>query len=166
MKISILPLGISLLLGSASMKAQIFAPNLAGPGAVIGGIAGAVIGNHNHNTLAGAAIGTVAGAVIGSTIQTQPSYPVYRSGATYVVQDAPLAPAAPVYGEYPQTMVVQQPAPQIVYVERPVTYYYEPAPVYRPYCEPYPSVGLSFYYGSGYRNGWYGGGYRERGDYR
>lgn len=153
MKISILPLSLSLLVGAASVQAQIFQPNLAGSGALIGGIAGAIIGGHNHNALAGAAIGTAAGYIIGSAAQPPVSYPAYPSTVTYV-QDAPLAPAAPVY--------VQQPVTRVVYIDRPAYAPCPPAMVYGGY--PYwPAIGLSFgyYHGWGGNRGWNGYNHRD-----
>lgn len=165
MKLTLIPISLCLALGATTAaKAELFVPNLAGPGALVGGIAGAIIGDHNHNTLAGAAIGAVAGAVIGSTIQPpHPTYSTYSGGyAPQVgyarqVGYAPVAPSSPVYSE-----VVEQPSPQVVYVERPTyvaapeAYYY--GPEYYGYSYG-PSVSL--YYGRGYRGGW---GYRERGE--
>lgn len=58
-------------------RAQLFQPETVN-GAVIGGIAGAVIGNNSgdlhHNAWKGAAIGTVAGALIGSAVADSREY--------------------------------------------------------------------------------------------
>ncbi|HWZ94393.1 MAG TPA: YMGG-like glycine zipper-containing protein [Opitutaceae bacterium] len=124
---------IALTLGVASVKAQIFQPNIVN-GAIVGGMAGAIIGhNSGHHTGEGAVIGTAAGAVIGSLAQPQFA----------VVYPQP----APVVYEY------ESPAP--VVVEQRC----EPAPVYygyygygyRPYCYG-PRWGVTF--GYGYRGGW------------
>lgn len=73
------------------VSAQVFRPETVN-GAILGGIAGAVIGNNSgdlhHNAWKGAAIGTVAGALIGSAVdesraereRTQvPMYAGYRA---------------------------------------------------------------------------------------
>ncbi len=67
---SAVTLSLALLVASPA-QAQLFRPSTVN-GAVIGGIAGAVIGNNSgdlgHNAVRGAAIGTVAGALIGSAV--------------------------------------------------------------------------------------------------
>jgi outer membrane lipoprotein SlyB len=59
------------LFALAPVQAQVFHPETIN-GAVLGGIAGAVIGNNSgslhHNAWQGAAIGSVAGALIGSSV--------------------------------------------------------------------------------------------------
>jgi outer membrane lipoprotein SlyB len=59
------------LFALAPVQAQVFRPETVN-GAVLGGIAGAVIGNNSgdlhHNAWRGAAIGTVAGGLIGSAV--------------------------------------------------------------------------------------------------
>jgi len=58
-------------LAVASVQAQVLQPSTVN-GAVLGGVAGAVIGNNSgdlhHNAWKGAAIGTAAGAVVGSAV--------------------------------------------------------------------------------------------------
>jgi hypothetical protein len=125
---------IALTLGVAPVKAQIFQPNVVN-GAIVGGIAGAIIGNNSggHHAGEGAIIGTAAGAVIGSLAQPQST----------VVYERP----APVVYEY------ESPAPVVV-EERcaPAPVYYDYG--YRPYYYGYgPSWGVTF--GYGYRGGWY-----------
>jgi outer membrane lipoprotein SlyB len=65
------------LLALVPVKAQVFRPETVN-GAVLGGIAGAVIGNNSgdlhHNAWKGAAIGTVAGALIGSAVADSNDY--------------------------------------------------------------------------------------------
>ena len=65
-----------------SGHAQVFRPEMVN-GAVIGGLAGAVIGNNSgdlhHNGARGAAIGAVAGAVIGSAIGESREHSGYHS---------------------------------------------------------------------------------------
>jgi uncharacterized protein YcfJ len=129
---------IALTLGVAQVKAQIFQPNIVN-GAILGGVAGAIIGNNSggHHAVEGAIIGTTAGAVIGSMIQPQPTM-VYTQPAPVVYYDSP----APV-------VVEQRCAPEVVTVY--------PAPVYYDYgYRSYyygPRWGVSF--GYGYRDGWY-----------
>jgi hypothetical protein len=97
---------IALTLGVAPVKAQIFQPNIVN-GAILGGIAGAVIGNNSgHHTGEGAIIGTAAGAVIGSLVQPQPtvvytqSAPVVYACPAPVVVEQSCAPAPIYYGYY------------------------------------------------------------------
>jgi uncharacterized protein YcfJ len=86
------------LLAIAPASAQVFRPETVN-GAVLGGIAGAVIGNNsgslNHNAWKGAAIGAVAGGLIGSAVadtndrrDTQVRAPRYDS--PYVYRSAPV----------------------------------------------------------------------------
>jgi outer membrane lipoprotein SlyB len=78
------------LFALAPVKAQIFRPETVN-GAVLGGIAGAVIGNNSgdlhHNAWRGAAIGTVAGGLIGSSIgesrERRDGYQVHRPSGYY-----------------------------------------------------------------------------------
>lgn len=65
---TLVALAISIL-ALVPARAQIFRPETVS-GAVLGGVAGAVIGNNSggHNAWKGAAIGTVAGALIGSAV--------------------------------------------------------------------------------------------------
>jgi hypothetical protein len=130
MKALILSL-IALTLGVAPVKAQIFQPNVVN-GAIVGGIAGAIIGNNSggHHAGEGAIIGTAAGAVIGSLAQPRPT----------VVYERP----APVVYEY-------ESAAPVVVEER-----CEPAPVYYGYgYQSYygPRWGVTF--GYGYHDDWH-----------
>jgi len=65
------------LLALVPMQAQVFRPETVN-GAVLGGIAGAVIGNNSgdlhHNAWKGAAIGAVAGGLIGSAVGESRDY--------------------------------------------------------------------------------------------
>lgn len=78
------------LFALASVQAQVFRPETVN-GAVLGGIAGAVIGNNSgdlhHNAWRGAAIGTVAGGLIGSSIgesrERRDGYQVHRPSGYY-----------------------------------------------------------------------------------
>ena len=64
----------------ASLQAQILQPSTVN-GAVLGGVAGAVIGKNSgdlhHNAWRGAAIGTVAGAVVGSAVGSSREHASY-----------------------------------------------------------------------------------------
>ena len=84
------------LLAATSASAQVFRPETVN-GAVLGGIAGAVIGNNsgslNHNAWKGASIGAVAGGLIGSAVgadndRRDTSVPVQRRETPYVYRDA------------------------------------------------------------------------------
>lgn len=139
-------------------QAQLFRPSVVN-GALLGGVAGAIIGNnsgHGGHTGEGAAIGVVAGALLGAAIDNsrQPAYAVpvpsapaptvYYQPAAPVVY-APPPPATVVY-TYEQP-VYCPPAPQVVYVSRG----YCPPParvVYYNYAPPRPVV----YIGNG--GGW------------
>src|SRR5436305_10514559 len=96
---------VSLALAATSAQAQIFRPAV-GNGAVLGAVAGSVIGGHNHDRWAeGAILGAAAGALIGAAVA--PQEPVYAS-APPVVYQAP----AQVYGQQPvyqQQPVYSQP---------------------------------------------------------
>ncbi len=82
---------LALVAATQTADAQFIRRETAG-GALLGGIAGAVIGNNSgalkHNSWRGAAIGTVAGALIGSAVGTSRDngyshdmpVPTYRSG--------------------------------------------------------------------------------------
>lgn len=88
------------LLALAPASAQVFRPETVN-GALLGGIAGAVIGNNsgslNHNAWKGAAIGAGVGAVIGSAVgrdndlrtNTQVRASYYGHGSPYLYRDTP-----------------------------------------------------------------------------
>lgn len=93
------------LLAVAPVSAQVFRPQTVN-GAVLGGIAGAVIGNNSgslgHNAWKGAAIGAVAGGVIGSLSADERDRRGgyhggggYYGGGGYVYRHSPV-----VYGGY------------------------------------------------------------------
>ena len=104
-------------------------PNYAGSGAVLGGIAGAVIGNNSgHRGLAGAAIGAGAGLVLGSLAEQSArrqevsraygstpvqSTPSYQPPAPYysTIPNAPAVPNAPVVPPAPQHSTIVNPNP-------------------------------------------------------
>src|SRR5580700_2568676 len=87
------------LLATGPAHAQIFGPNATG-GALLGGIAGGIIGHNDHNqTGRGIAIGAASGLILGSIAdqanydsyqQTQvygPNYYVYRQAPAYYTSD-------------------------------------------------------------------------------
>jgi hypothetical protein len=103
--------------GISSAHAQVFRPSAVANGAVIGGIAGAFIGGHNHDRWGeGALIGAAAGALLGAAVDQQPRQIVYSQPV--VIQ--PVAVVADVSAVYmtPAPVYVQaQPEPQVVYVQ-------------------------------------------------
>lgn len=127
--------------GISSVRAEIYRPSAVGPGAVLGAVAGALIGGHNNDRWAeGAIIGAAAGAVIGSVVDQ--SQPVVYSDRE--IRPVTVVGNAPCVTSYPSQVVYTSPAPRVVYVQRPV---YVPAPV--------------VYVGAGWRSGgYYGSGYR------
>jgi hypothetical protein len=163
------------LAGVSSAHAQIFRPSVGG-GAVVGAVAGGLIGGHNGDRWAeGAVIGGVAGALIGAAMTPQePVYasqpPVYQAPTPAVygqqvygqpavvqVQNAPTVPNAPVVYDQSQVQVVQAPPqvvqapPQVVYVEQAPRVVYVPAAppvVYAP--PPVVSFGFGIYSGPRY----------------
>ena len=98
MKTLLLSLSCAAGLTATTAHAQVFQPQAARD-ILIGGVAGAIIGDHNdHRALEGAAIGAAAGYVW-SALTAPPAQPAY----------APPVPAAPV------TVVTA--APAVVYAE-------------------------------------------------
>ncbi len=139
------------LAGVATTQAQVFRPSVGGS-AVVGAVAGGLIGGHNGDRWAeGAVIGAAAGALIGAAMTPQePVYasqpPVYQApvygqqvygqqvygqqpvyttqGGTTVVQ----APAVPNAQVVPDAPVVYQQAPVQVVQPQPQVVYVESAP--------------------------------------
>jgi uncharacterized protein YcfJ len=87
------------LLAAVPGRAQIFGPNATG-GALLGGLAGGIIGYNNHNqTGRGIAIGAASGLILGSiadqanynsyqaTQVQRPDYYVYRQPSSYYYSD-------------------------------------------------------------------------------
>ena len=180
------------LAGVSTAQAQIFRPSVGGS-AVVGAVAGGLIGGHNGDRWAeGAVIGAAAGALIGAAMTPQePVYttppPVYQAPATYgqqvygqqvyspqpgttvvqapTVPNAPVVPDAPtvIYQQVP-TQVVQAP-PQVVYVESaPRVVYVEPAPRVVYAAPPIVSFGFGIHSGPRYYGpSIYRGGYRGHG---
>jgi len=137
-------------------EAQLFQPEVS-RNILLGGIAGAIIGNNNHHqALAGAAIGAAAGA-LWSAATVPSAQPVYAQSGQ-VVTYAPMAPAAPqaaaapYYTDQPAQVVVVQSAPRVVY--------YSPAPVY---YDAYPRIAFDLGWGWGWGRGWDRGGGRHDG---
>ena len=99
------------LAGVSTAQAQIFRPSVGGS-AVVGAVAGGLIGGHNGDRWAeGAVIGAAAGALIGAAIT--PREPVYTTPPP--VYQAPAGYGQDVYGQQvyspqPGTTVVQAPA--------------------------------------------------------
>jgi hypothetical protein len=146
--------------GVSSAAAQVYQPNVVN-GSILGGIAGAIIGGHNHDRWGeGALIGAAAGALIGSAVEA-PRQVIYQQPPVTVVQTVP---NAPVVGQAP--VVVSAPvsaAPQVVYVQQQPTQvvyvpYYATAPAYCP--APVVSVGVGYSYGP-HRAVYVGRGYRH-----
>jgi len=73
-------IGVLLMLTSGCQSPH-YADQGAAFGAVTGGLAGAAIGEHNNNPLAGAAIGTAVGAMTGATVGAAIDQDVARSQA-------------------------------------------------------------------------------------
>src|SRR5687767_3249236 len=98
------------LAGVSTAQAQIFRPSVGGS-AVVGAVAGGLIGGHNGDRWAeGAVIGAAAGALIGAAITPrEPVYttppPVYQAPASYGQQ----VYGQTVYSPQPGTTVVQAP---------------------------------------------------------
>lgn len=141
--------------GVGTVHAQLYQPAITN-GAVLGGMAGALVGGHNHDRWGeGALIGAVAGALLGAAVEP-PRAVVYQSPPVTVVQQAPTVPMAPTVPDAPA--FVQAPA-QVIYV--PV---YQPARVV--YVEPAPVVYVTaapyFGYGGGIRYVYGRPGHRHR----
>ena len=92
---TLLSLGLAAL-ALTSVQAQVFGPGLAN-GALLGGIAGAVIGHNSgslsHNGWQGAAIGAGVGALLGAASDANSARydtGVYAPGGGYVYRDAPV----------------------------------------------------------------------------
>lgn len=142
--------------GASTASAQIYQPAVVN-GAVLGSIAGAIIGGHNNDRWGeGAIIGGIAGALLGSTVQA-PRSVAYEQPPVTVVQgvsslpNAVVVPNAPTIptASAPQVIYVQQPA-QVVYVP-----YYASAPAVVYQARPVVSVGLGYAWGS--NRGYYAG---------
>ena len=145
MKTLLLALSLAVA-GVNAVNAQVYQPAVVN-GSILGGIAGAIIGGHNHDRWGeGAIIGAAAGALLGATVQA-PRPVVYQQPPVTVVQYAPTVPmAAPCVTSYAAPVVVQQPA-QVVYVP-----YYGPAPVVYETYPAYPvvRVGVGYSWGPRY----------------
>jgi len=118
--------------GTSAVQAQDYQPAVV-RGSVLGAIAGAFIGGHNHDRWGqGAVIGAVAGGLIGAAVE-QPAPPPRT--VTYYAQPQPAAvvyaqPECPPPAPPAQVVYVSGPPPaQVVYVQsapvvvaRPVVY--------------------------------------------
>src|SRR5829696_777768 len=97
------------LAGVSSVQAQIFRPSV-GNGAVVGAVAGGLIGGHNGDRWAeGAIIGAAAGALIGAAVA--PHEPVYTTPPPVYQAPSPAVYGQQVYSQpvYSQPTVVQAP---------------------------------------------------------
>lgn len=170
MKTLLATLSFALAAGVGTVHAQ----SAAGPGAVLGAVAGGLIGGHNHDQWAeGAVIGGVAGALIGAAVSQPTAYqsvPVYQAPDYSYAQPAEQPPV--VYSQPALQVVYTQPAPQVVYSQPAPTVVYAPAPapvIYGPsYCAPAPAVNFGFRYYSGPRyegRGNWGHGYYGHSEY-
>ena len=106
--------------GISSAHAQVFRPNAVANGAVIGGIAGAFIGGHNHDRWGeGALIGAAAGALLGAAVDQPQRQVIYSQPA--VIQPVAVVASAPIACTTPAPILVQTqpcaPAAQFVYVQ-------------------------------------------------
>lgn len=142
----------ALTAGLGSASAQIYRPSVVGQTTVLGAVAGALIGGHNHDRWAeGAIIGAAAGAVVGAIADDQRQQRVVYTQSAYGhpgFQPVATVPCAPVIGAPAPQVVYVNPAPQrVVYVDS----YPAPVVVRRPVV--YVSTGWGFHYGnSGYRH--------------
>lgn len=128
------------LAGATSASAQIYRPSVVRDTAVLGAVAGALIGGHNDDRwVQGAVIGAAAGAVVGTAIDhSRPTRYGYSGGEIGAVA---VVPNAPVIGSpAPAVVYVPSPAPRVVYVDP-----YPPVVVTRPI------IHLSTGWGSGHR---------------
>lgn len=97
----------TLTAGVGSAHAGLFSPSVL-PGAIIGGTAGAIIGNNSngHHGPEGALIGAIAGGLIGGAIDND------RDGVRRYETTTVYTSCAP-------TVVYRAPAPRVVYVPAP-----------------------------------------------
>ncbi len=141
-----------------------------------------MIGGHNNDRWAeGAVIGGIAGAVIGAAVSNNDrgyyDNGYYQQQQVTYSQPAPVCQTQPqvVYSQPAPQVVYTQPAPQVVYTQPAPQVVYAPAPavVYAPapaviytrpapYCPP-PRVGFSVQYSNGPRYGH--AGYGHGGNY-
>lgn len=108
-------------------------------GALIGGGAGAAIGNsinHHNGAIVGGALGAATGAAIGSQYN-RPRTENYTSAPSYYTRPAPAYYPETHYYAQPQVRIIR---PPVYYVER--DYYYERPYRHRPH------------HGHGNHNGW------------
>jgi hypothetical protein len=150
--------------GVSTATAQIYQPAVVN-GSILGGIAGAIIGGHNHDRWGeGAIIGAAAGALLGSTVPA-PQNVIYAQPPVTVVQTVPTAQVVANAQTVPNAPVVAAPttsAPQVIYVQQPaqvgyVPAYYGSAPVY--YSAPVVSLGFGYAWGG--RRVYVGHGFRR-----
>ena len=101
--------------GVSSAQAEIYRPSIVRETTVLGAVAGALIGGHNHDRWAeGAIIGAAAGALVGVAVDQ--SRPVrYSSREIRAPHYGPVIRHAP-------RVVYVDPSPRAVIVRRPVVY--------------------------------------------
>jgi hypothetical protein len=148
MKPLLITLSLALAAFGSTARAEYYRSSAVGGTAVLGAVAGALIGGHNGDRWAeGAIIGAAAGAVVGSVVDQ--SRPVaYRAPA---VQPVAVVPCAPVVGS--SAVYTTTPA-QVVYVSAPpppAVVYVSPRPVVVSRPVVYVSVGNR--HGPVYRHG-------------
>ncbi len=100
--------------GAGLARAELFSPRVV-PGAVIGGVTGAIIANNSgHRSADGAIIGAVAGGLIGAAIdQNRAHHRSYSGQSSRQYCEAPV-----VYSRRaPRVVYVPAPPRRIVYVE-------------------------------------------------
>lgn len=151
---------LALMLAAAGVNAanaQIYKPAVVN-GTILGGIAGAIIGGHNHDRWGeGAIIGAAAGALLGATVPA-PNTVIYEQPPVTVVQAAttvPVAATVPMAATVANAPVVAVPttaAPVVVAQPTQVVYvpYYAPAPVVYESYPIYPVVRVGIGYGYGW----------------
>ena len=137
MKTLLFTLSLAAAALSTTARAELYRPSVVGNTTLLGAVAGALIGGHNHDRWAeGALIGAAAGAIVGTAVdESQPR--VYRRNEIAPVSEVPCAP------------VCTTEAPQVVYVPS--------APGTRVvYVNPYPAAVIVarpiVYFGNGYRS--------------
>jgi hypothetical protein len=134
-------LSLLLVAGVSAAQAQTYQPAVA-RGSVLGAIAGAFVGGHNHNQWAqGAVIGAAAGALLGAVVDDARPQAYYAPPSQVVYTQVGSIGCAPqtACGQAPGVVYVTTPPPaQVVYVQ--------------PYAQPVVYVAV----GGGYRRHHYG----------
>jgi hypothetical protein len=148
MKTLLLSLSLAAAMANAA-QAEIYRPSVVADSTVLGAVAGALIGGHNHDHwAAGALIGAAAGAVVGNAVDPyQPrEYREYRQTEIAPVVQVSRAPV--VVSEPPQLVYVPATSPRVVYVQT------APRPVF--VVRPFVSISSEGYYHRRFHGGWNG----------